>query len=50
MQKEKKIVSDTEQEYPFISFVDCEDLLNKLKLLNYEDEFLKDLKIKPIHK
>ncbi|XP_019875718.2 intraflagellar transport protein 57 homolog [Aethina tumida] len=50
MQKEKKIVSDTEQEYPFISFVDCEDLSNKLKLLNYEDEFLKDLKIKPIHK
>ncbi|CAH0560872.1 unnamed protein product [Brassicogethes aeneus] len=47
---EKKIVSEKEQENPFLSFVEMEDLLNKLKVLNYEAEFLRDLKIKPIHK
>lgn len=44
------IVSEKEQEYSFNAYVQMEELLDKLKLLKYESEFLNDLKIKPIHK
>lgn len=44
------IVSEKQQEHSFNSYVQMEDLLDKLKLLKYESEFLSGLKIKPIHK
>lgn len=44
------IVSEKEQEHPFNAYVQMEELLDKLKLLKYESEFLSGLKIKPIHK
>ncbi|XP_076250955.1 intraflagellar transport protein 57 homolog [Rhynchophorus ferrugineus] len=47
---EPRIVSEKEQENPFSAFVTMEYLLDKLKLLNYETEFLKGIKLKPIHK
>ncbi|XP_074038056.1 intraflagellar transport 57 [Leptinotarsa decemlineata] len=47
---EQKIISEKEQQSSFVAFAQMEDLLDKLKLLNYESEFLRDLKIKPIHK
>ncbi|CAG9832260.1 unnamed protein product [Diabrotica balteata] len=50
MRNETRILSDKDQELSFSSYVQMEDLLDKLKLLNYESEFLSGLKIKPIHK
>ncbi|CAH1959114.1 unnamed protein product [Acanthoscelides obtectus] len=47
---EPKIVSEKEQEQSYAAFVNMENLLDKLKLLKYEQEFLKDFKIKPIHR
>lgn len=44
------IVSEKEQDHSFNAYVQMEELLDKLKLLNYELEFLTNLKIKPIHK
>lgn len=32
----------------YMPFVVMEDLLDKLKLLNYEEEFVKDLKMRPL--
>lgn len=34
----------------FVYYAMMEDLLEKLKILNYEKEFLSDLKMKPIHR
>lgn len=45
-----KIIYENDQDNPFTAFVTMEYLLDKLKLLNYETEFLKDIKLKPIHK
>ncbi|CAH1174173.1 unnamed protein product [Phaedon cochleariae] len=50
MREEQKIISEKEQEFSFSSFAQMEDLLDKLKVLNYESEFLSSLKMKPIHK
>ncbi|XP_072381073.1 intraflagellar transport protein 57 homolog [Diabrotica undecimpunctata] len=50
MRNETRILSDKDQELSFSSYVQMDDLLDKLKLLNYESEFLSGLKIKPIHK
>ncbi|XP_050502423.1 intraflagellar transport protein 57 homolog [Diabrotica virgifera virgifera] len=50
MRNETRILSDKDQEVSFSSYVQMDDLLDKLKLLNYESEFLSGLKIKPIHK
>lgn len=50
MREEPKILSEKEQEFSFAAFVCMDDLLDKLKLLKYESEFLSGLKMKPIHK
>ena len=34
----------------FMPFVVMEDLLDKLKLLNYEKEFVSDLKMRPLNR
>ncbi|VEN41446.1 unnamed protein product, partial [Callosobruchus maculatus] len=47
---EPKIVSEKEQEQSFAAFSTMEGLLDKLKLLKYEKEFLNNFKIKPIHR
>ncbi|KAJ8976230.1 hypothetical protein NQ317_009727 [Molorchus minor] len=47
--QEPKIISEKEQEFSYTAFARMEDVLNKLKLLKYESEFLCDLKMKPIH-
>lgn len=47
---EPRIYSEKEQENSFIGYATMEDLLEKLKLLNYEIELLSDLKMRPIHK
>ncbi|XP_057672450.1 intraflagellar transport protein 57 homolog isoform X1 [Diorhabda carinulata] len=50
MRNEQRILSEKEQEPLYSTYARMEDLLDKLKLLNYESEFLSGLKIKPIHK
>ncbi|CAG9864505.1 unnamed protein product [Phyllotreta striolata] len=50
MRNEPRIISEKDQGNSFSAYARMEDLLNKLKLLNYESEFLSDLKMKPIHK
>lgn len=47
---EPRIKSEKEQDFSFIAYVSMDDLFDKLKLLNYEREFLSGLKIKPLHK
>lgn len=47
---EQKIISDKEQEYTFNGYAIAEDLMEKLRLLNYEEEFIRTLKMKPIHR
>ncbi|CAG9770330.1 unnamed protein product [Ceutorhynchus assimilis] len=47
---EAKIVSEKDQENSFAPYTAMEYLLDKLKLLNYEMEFLSEIKLKPIHK
>lgn len=48
--KDSKIVLEKDQESSYIAFASMEDLLEKLKLLNYESEILNSLKMKPIHR
>lgn len=48
--EENRIFSEKEQENGYDSFIKMENLLEKLKILNYEEEFLKEIKMKPIHK
>jgi hypothetical protein len=44
-----KIMSaEREQSFPAYNAMEC--LLDKLKLLNYEAEFFKETKMKPIHR
>ncbi|XP_018572596.1 intraflagellar transport protein 57 homolog [Anoplophora glabripennis] len=50
IREEPKIVSEKDQESSFTAFACMDDLLDKLKLLKYESEFLSGLKMKPIHK
>ncbi|KAL1505259.1 hypothetical protein ABEB36_004861 [Hypothenemus hampei] len=50
IRNEQKIISEKEQEYPFTAYATMEYFLDKLKLLNYEKEFLSEVKLKPIHK
>ncbi|KAG5878758.1 hypothetical protein JTB14_012128 [Gonioctena quinquepunctata] len=50
IREEHKIISEKEQQFSFAAYTRMEDLLDKLKLLNYESEFLRGLKMKPIHK
>lgn len=45
-----RIYTEKEQDNSYKAYCDMEDLLDKLKLLNYEAEFLNFLKIKPIHR
>lgn len=47
---DSRINSNKEQETPFAAYSDCEDLLEKLKILNYEAEFLSEIKMRPLHK
>lgn len=47
---EPKIVIENEQEMPYTSYIAMEDLIDKLKLLNYDMEFVKDLKMKPLNR
>lgn len=47
---EQKIISDKEQEYSFAGYAVAEDLMEKLRLLNYEQDFIRVLKMKPIHR
>lgn len=47
---ESKIVLEKEQENSFTAYATMEFLLDKLKLLNFEKEFLNEIKLKPIHK
>lgn len=47
---ESKIVVEKEQENSFTAYATMEFLLDKLKLLNFEKEFLTEIKLKPIHK
>lgn len=47
---EPRIVLEKEQDNSFSAFVTMEYFLDKLKLLNYETEFLKGIKLKPLHK
>lgn len=47
---ECRINTDKEQENSFSVYADSEDLLEKLKILNYEGEFLSEIKMRPLHK
>lgn len=47
---EPKIVIGNEQESAYFSYLAMEDLFDKLNLLNYEKEFINELKIKPLHR
>lgn len=47
---EPKIVIENEQENSYFSYLVMEDLFDKLNLLNYEKEFVSELKIKPLHR
>ncbi len=45
---ENEIASDVSPGEAYIIFIDMNGLLNKLKLLNYEDEYLLKWKMKPL--
>lgn len=47
---EQKIITDKEQEHSYVGYSIAEDLIEKLRLLNYEEEFIRTLKMKPIHR
>lgn len=47
---ENKIVSEKQQDNPHVPFLVMENLYDKLKLLNYDAEFVQNLKMKPIHR
>ncbi|GLV33098.1 Intraflagellar transport 57 [Carabus blaptoides fortunei] len=47
---EPKIVIENEQEIPYTPYIAMEDLIDKLKLLNYDMEFVKELKMKPLNR
>lgn len=50
MRDDPKIISEKEQDHSFVAFAQMDELLDKLKLLKYETEFLSSLKMKPIHR
>lgn len=41
---------DAADQYSFSTFEMMEELMDKLKVLNYDKEFLKDLKMRPLNK
>lgn len=45
-----RIVQENEQENSYLVYQHMEDLLDKLKLLNYDTGFIKELKMTPIHR
>lgn len=47
---ETKISTEKEEENSYVAYSSMEDLLEKLKILNYESEFILSLKMKPIHR
>lgn len=47
---EQRIISEKEQNYSFSGYATAEDLIEKLRLLNYDDEFTNALKMKPLHR
>lgn len=47
---EPKIVTDKEQNNSYTGYVAMENLIDKLKILNFDSEFTSALKMKPIHK
>ncbi|XP_065159076.1 intraflagellar transport protein 57 homolog [Atheta coriaria] len=48
--KDALIHSEKEQEYSYAGYAIMEDLLEKLKALNFDKEFTNGLKMKPIHR
>ncbi|KAI4463611.1 ift57/hippi [Holotrichia oblita] len=50
MFSEPKIVSDKDQNNSYSGYVAMENLIDKLKILNFDSEFTSALKMKPIHK
>ncbi|XP_034950679.1 intraflagellar transport protein 57 homolog [Chelonus insularis] len=47
----KIVIEDNEApSAPFVPYIWMEDLLEKLKILNYENEFVQELKMKPINR
>nr|XP_022903462.1 intraflagellar transport protein 57 homolog isoform X1 [Onthophagus taurus] len=50
LRTEPKILSDGDQENSFAPFVLMENLIEKLKILNFDEEFTTDLKMKRIHR
>lgn len=50
IRSESRIILEKEQEPSFLSYATMEDLLDKLKLLEYESKLLKELKMKPLHR
>lgn len=48
--QEARIIQENDQENLYLSYLTMEDLLDKLKILNYDNEFVKELKMKPINK
>lgn len=55
MERRRESVATAEEQDPnsataFLIFVEMEKLLDKLKVLNYDKEFVQDLKMKPINR
>lgn len=48
--QDARLVQENDQENNFTTHMMMEDLLDKLKLLNYDVEFVKELKMKPINR
>lgn len=47
---ENKIIVENGNDTIFTTYVAMEDLLDKLMLLHYEPEFVKNLKMKPLNR
>lgn len=48
--QDTRIIQENDQDNLYMSYFINEDLLDKLKLLNYDVEFVKELKMKPINR
>lgn len=44
------IVSEKPQEKSYVPYVTMVDLIDKLRFLNFDTEFTRKMKMKPIHK
>lgn len=47
---DSRLIQENDQENLYASYLAMEDLLDKLKVLNYDVEFVKELKMKPLNK